>query len=301
MLALRFWSLTGYWVMSEKGVYKKANGPGWDYDPDNKRAKENKFFEKTASDKVASRKKSKKKGKPRADHKHEYKSVLIWWKSSWRQEIYSRVASRCVICGSVTYSYREYREEKKYLGELQHFWEDEKECLIPISATQYQKTIFLGGSKLCNTLTIDVKNEIVQMMNCNHKILIGDDIGADLQMQKFLQENGYRDVVVYYSGNRPRINLGGWKEKYIPVNKYASGYEMQRCRDEQMITDCDAGFMVMKGKTCGTVANIERLLANKKKCKVRFYRKREIEPLCATTRLIDNENDFKILFSWLEC
>ena len=63
--------------MSEKGIYKKANGPGWDYDPDNKRAKENKFFDKIASDKVATRKKSLKRGKPRADHKHEYKSVVV--------------------------------------------------------------------------------------------------------------------------------------------------------------------------------------------------------------------------------
>ena len=30
--------------MSEKGIYKKANGPGWDYDPDNKRAKERRMF-----------------------------------------------------------------------------------------------------------------------------------------------------------------------------------------------------------------------------------------------------------------
>lgn len=288
--------------MSEKGIYKKANGPSWDYDPDNKRAKENKFFEKAANDKVISRKKSDKKGKPRADHKHEYKSVLVWSKSSWREEIYGMVVNRCTICGNVerTYCYREYRKEKKYLGELQHFWEDEKECLIPISATQYQKTIFLGGSKTCNALTIDVKNKIVQMMNCNYKILIGDDIGADLQMQKLLKENGYQNVVIYYSGERARINLGGWKEKYIPVNKYASGDEMQRCRDEQMTTDCDEGFMVMKGKTRGTTANVERLLAVKKKCKVGLYREREIEPLGASTRSIDNENDFKMLLSWLE-
>lgn len=288
--------------MSEKGIYKKTNGPSWDYDPDNKRAKENKFFEKAANDKVISRKKSDKKGKPRADHKHEYKSVLVWSKSSWREEIYGMVVNRCTICGNVerTYCYREYRKEKKYLGELQHFWEDEQELLIPISATKYQKTIFLGGSKTCNALSLDVKNDIVQMMNCNHKIIISDDMGADLQMQKLLKENGYQNVVVYYSGERPRINLGGWKEKYIPANKYVSGDEAQRGRDVQMAADCDEGFMVLKGKTRGTVANIERLLANKKKCKVCFYREREIEPLCATTRLIDNENDFKILLSWLE-
>ena len=49
--------------MAEKGIYKKANGPGWDYDPDNKRAKENKFFEQAASANVANKKKVKPKSK----------------------------------------------------------------------------------------------------------------------------------------------------------------------------------------------------------------------------------------------
>ena len=288
--------------MSEKGIYKKANGPGWDYDPDNKRAKENKFFEKSASDKVATRKKSQKKGKPRADHKHEYKSVVVWSKNSWRQEIYGRVVSRCVICGSVerTYFYRDYRKEKKYLGELQHFWEDEQDKLTPIPATQYQKTIFLGGSKICNVLTVDVKNEIIQMMYCNHKILIGDAMGADLQMQKLLKESGYQNVTVYYSGERARFNLGGWKEKYIPANKYAKGYDIQRQKDEQMTLDCDEGFMVLKGKTRGSIANVERLLASKKKCVVRFYQENEIESLCSSMREINDEDDFKMLLLRLE-
>lgn len=288
--------------MSEKGIYKKANGPSWDYDPNNKRAKENKFFEKAASDKVVVRKKSEKKGKPRADHKHEYKSVLVWSKSSWREEIYGVVVNRCTICGNVerTYCYREYRKEKKHLGELQHFWEAEQELLIPISTTEYQKTIFLGGSKTCNVLPLDVKNDIVQMMNCNHKIIISDDMGADLQMQKLLKENGYQNVVVYYSGERPRINLGGWKEKYIPANKYASRDEAQRDRDVQMAADCDEGFMVLKGKTCGTMANIERLLAKKKKCIVRFYKEKEIEPLSSSMRSIKDEKDLQSLLRWFD-
>ena len=258
--------------MAEKGIYKKANGPSWDYDPDNKRAKENKFFEKTSSDKVVSRKKSNKKGKPRADHKHEYKSIMVWWKSSWKNAIHSRLAKRCAICGNVerAYGYLDYRKEKKYLGELQHFWEDEKECLIPISATEHQKTIFLGGSKICNVLTFDVKNDIIQMMNCNHKILIGDDMGADFQMQKLLKENGYQNVTVYYSGVRPRINFGGWKEKHIPANKCALGGDIQRDKDEQMTADCHEGFMLLKGKTCDAIANVEGLLANKKNARFVF-------------------------------
>lgn len=52
-------------------------------------------------------------------------------------------------------------------------------------------------------------------MNCGYKIIVGDAIGADLQIQKLLLENGYENVIVYYSGERARINLGVWQTKYI--------------------------------------------------------------------------------------
>ena len=67
-----------------------------------------------------------------------------------------------------------------------------------------------------------------------------------------------------------------------------------------MTLDCDEGFMVLKGKTRGTIANVERLLASKKKCVVRFYQENEIESLCSSMREINNEDDFKMLCYWLE-
>ena len=97
--------------MSQKGIYKKANGPGWDYDPDNKRAKENKFFEQVASDNVASRKRSEKKGKPRSNHKHDYENVYVWRKGYLREGLYGEVVRRCTQCGKIerSYYFRAYR------------------------------------------------------------------------------------------------------------------------------------------------------------------------------------------------
>lgn len=160
-------------------------------------------------------------------------------------------------------------EPHKYYGETEHFWEENGK-LTSIDKNTYRKTIFLGGSQTVNGLTIEVKNELVDFMNLGYKLVIGDCKGADLEMQKFLAENGYKNVVVYYSGDRASVNIGGWKEKKIGANKFDKGYELYKRKDEQMAIDADEGFMILKGATRGTIANIERLIALKKECVVAY-------------------------------
>ena len=152
---------------------------------------------------------------------------------------------------------------------MEHFWE-ENDKLTPIDKNAYRKTIFLGGSQTVNVLTVEVKNKLVDFMNLRHKFVIGDCKGADLEMQKFLAENGYKNVVVYYSGDRARINIGGWEEKNVGANKFDKGYELYKRKDEQMAADADEGFMILKGATRGTMANIDRLIALKKECVVAY-------------------------------
>ena len=43
-----------------------------------------------------------------------------------------------------------------------------------------------------NELTVEIKNKLVDFMNLGHKFVIGDCKGADLEIQKFLVENGYK-------------------------------------------------------------------------------------------------------------
>ena len=59
-------------------------------------------------------------------------------------------------------------------------------------------------------------------------------------------------------------------------------------------------FMVLKGKTRGTIANVERLLASKKKCTVRYYQAYEIEPCCSSMREVNSETDLQTLLYWME-
>lgn len=271
--------------MAQKGIYKKANGPGWDYDPDNKRAKENKFFEQAASDEVATRKKSEKKGKPRSDHKHDYENIYVWQKGYVKEGLYGAVAQRCAICGKVetSYHFRAYRQEQKYLGELKHFFEV-KDTIMAIPNTEYQKTVYLSGSKTVNVLTVDVKNKIIDMMHRNYRFIIGDFEGASIQMQKLLYECGYQNVVVYYRGDCPLVNLGAWKGKYLPYN----------CQ-EQALLDCNEGFMVMDREEEWWRSDLQKLIANQKQCEVCIYQKGMAEPISAAIWRIGNGKDLEWL------
>ena len=258
--------------MSEKSLYKKLADTWLDDDKSQQRARENQYYEKANSEKVGVKPKSKAKPNPRADHKHEYAPVIIWRKYPWNEKICGSVGERCKICGKKKQDYTYFRmvdEPHKYYGETEHFWEENGK-LTPIDKNTYRKTIFLGGSQTVNGLTVEVKNELVDFMNLGHKLVIGDCKGADLEMQKFLAENGYKNVVVYYSGDRARVNIGGWKEKKIGANKFDKGYELYKRKDEQMAIDADEGFMILKGVTRGTIANIERLIALKKECVVAY-------------------------------
>lgn len=257
--------------MSQKGLYKKTIGAGWDHDPDSQRPRESRFFEKAESGKVEKKSKSKAKGKPRADHKHVYEPVCVWKKSAYSKKISSSVKEYCPVCGrqsaKSTYAWF-YKTEHKYLGKLKHFFEDENGNLTPIDEKTYRKTIFLGGGASIQPLSVRVKNEWIHLLNCGHKMIISDNMGADLQLQNLLFESGYENVVVYYSGDRPRINLGNWQTKYVPVNQYVAGEKLQKQTREKMTEDCDEGFVFMQGESVKTLAIIRGFVENQKLCRV---------------------------------
>ena len=285
--------------MSQKGLYKKTIGSGWDHDPDSQRPRENRFFEKAESGKVEKKHKSKAKGKPRADHKHVYEPVLVWYKGYSSEKIYGCVKKFCPICGrqdsQSVYAWLK-KTEHKYFGKLKHFFEDKDNNLTPIDENTYRKTIFLGGSTAVDTFALNVKNELIDILNCGHKLIVGDNTGADLQLQKLLSENGYENVVVCYSGARPRINLGAWKTKYISVNKYATGDELQRQKNEQMAQESDEGFILMRGESPTVLATLRRFIAEQKPCRVVLYDGKKYAGIsCASSWRVETEQDIEWL------
>ena len=257
------------------------------------------FFDKLQSEKVSKKSKSKAKSTPRSNHKHVYNPVLIWRKNifNWLNDhISGSVAKRCEICGKIKdgiFSYLFHNKENKYYGELEHFWCDEQDNLLKIESTKFRKKIFLGGSKIVNNIGDDVKSDLLSFMNCGHDILIGDCMGADLQIQKFLFENGYLNVTVYYSGERSRVNLGNWKTKFISSNKYLSDYERQKLKDVQMAIDSDEGYMILKEETKGTIANIKKLIELNKTCRVCIEACSELKKYMGYRMLnVKNNEDF---------
>ena len=260
--------------MSEKSIYKKATGKAWNYDPENARTKEDKFFKQTTSDMVKGKKKAQPKMVERADHKHEYSSVIVWG-NSWghKERKVFHTASVCPICGREEhFNFRAYfcqdkEKEIPYLGELPHFESVEgKEDLVKIDRDKYARKIFIGGSKTLTELSVETKNTLVEYMHANATFLVGDNTGADLLVQKFLAKNGYQKVMVYTANEKAKINVGFWEEKQ--VNGYGEQDKMPT-----MANDADEGFMLIKENTPATMANVERLLAQGKTCKVAFKRK----------------------------
>lgn len=290
--------------MSQKGLYKKTIGSGWDHDPDSQRPRENRFFEKAESGEVGKKNKSKAKGKPRADHKHVYEPVLVWSKSTYSGKIYGNVKKFCPVCGrqdsQSVYAWLK-KTEHKYFGELKHFFEDKDGNLTPIDEKNYRKTIFLGGSTAVDTLSLNVKNELIDILHCGHKIIIGDGMGADLQFQKLLSENGYENVVVYYSGDLPRINLGAWKTKYISVNKYATGDELQRQQNEQIAKESDEGYILMLGDSSTALGTVRGFVAQQKSCRVAFYDDKKYAKIsCSGSWRVETEQDIEWLLRRIE-
>lgn len=285
--------------MSEKGFYKKLVDKWFDDDKSQQRARENEFYENAESEKVGRKPKAKPKDSPRADHKHDYKPVIVWYKSSWNNSISGYVGYRCAACGKKDNRFSawksNYNAQKQYYGELEHFKEDEKGNLTPIDKALYKKTIFLGGSKIVNELSVKIKNELIDYMNLGYDCIIGDCMGADYLMQKFLAENEYKNVTVYYSGERARVNLGGWREKRIFANRYDKGYDFFKRKDEQMVADCDEAFMILHGEMRGTMSNIERTCKMQKACAVAIAERRGYY-----IRYFCGENDFIWLREYLK-
>ena len=260
--------------MSEKSIYKKATGDGWDYNPDNARAKENKFFKQTTSDTVKGKKNAQPKTVERADHKHEYSPVIVWensWRNKERKVFY--MASVCPICGREEhFNFRAYfRQDKEkeipYFGELPHFERVEgKEDLVKIERDKYARKVFIGGSRVLEELSVETKNELVEYMHAGATFLIGEGKGAGLLVQKFLAKNGYRKVLIYTANEKAKINVGFWEEKQV------NGYGEQD-KTPTMANDADEGFMLFKENTSATMVNVELLIAQGKTCKVAFKRK----------------------------
>ena len=76
--------------------------------------------------------------------------------------------------------------------------------------------VFISGSISIKTLRENDIPYIEQLIESNRTILIGDAYGIDKAVQEYLYKNEYKNVIVYYSGENIRNNIGSWQTKQIP-------------------------------------------------------------------------------------
>lgn len=131
--------------------------------------------------------------------------------------------------------------------------------------------IFISGSIRIKKLPQSAIIKINNIIDKNFQIIIGDAKGVDSLVQKYLSEENFQNVIVYYAGNKVRNNLGNWPTKNISNNSTKKGRDMYTLKDIQMANDADYGLMIWDGESKGTLANIKEMQAKNKRFFV-FYK-----------------------------
>ncbi len=125
--------------------------------------------------------------------------------------------------------------------------------------------VFIGGSRKISVLNQEVISRIKNILDKKGEILVGDANGADKTVQKYLLESGYKNVVVFCTGETCRNNLGNWKTKNILNDSSKKDFDFYALKDKAMSEEADYGFMLWDGKSKGTINNAVNLLKAEKK------------------------------------
>jgi hypothetical protein len=124
--------------------------------------------------------------------------------------------------------------------------------------------VFIGGSRKLFRINNEIKVKIDDLINNNVTILIGDANGVDKSIQKYLQFNNYRNVLIYCVNKDCRNNIGGWDIRHIKSNMSKRDYKYYLLKDIEMAKDSDYGIMIWDGESKGTLNNIINLIRQDK-------------------------------------
>jgi probable addiction module antidote protein len=122
------------------------------------------------------------------------------------------------------------------------------------------KTVFIGGSRHVSRLPAEIKQRLDNVINSEHRVVVGDANGADKAVQKHFHDAAYDKVTVFCSGDSFRNNLGHWPTHKIAAPKSPSGFQFYAAKDRAMAREADFGLMIWDGKSAGTILNVLRLV-----------------------------------------
>lgn len=124
--------------------------------------------------------------------------------------------------------------------------------------------VFISGSISIKTLDPRVVERLLNVINLDYQVLVGDADGVDSAVQKHLLSERTSNVVVYCAGEQPRNNFGNWTTQKVETSAKPGTRAFFTAKDLEMAEVCDYGFMIWDTKSSGTLKNIIELLKRKK-------------------------------------
>ena len=120
--------------------------------------------------------------------------------------------------------------------------------------------VFCGGSRIIpeyqSALPEDVCALLDYYMSINAALLIGDADGVDNLIQTYVNNAGYKNVVVFHSTARPRYMVNNaWQTRHVPAYGL-KGREFMQAKDKAMAATCDEALMVWNPVSVNKYGNL---------------------------------------------
>ncbi len=128
--------------------------------------------------------------------------------------------------------------------------------------------VFVGGSRHVSRLNIQVRERLDRIIQKRLPVLVGDANGADKAVQQYLHSKHYPSVQVFCAGNLCRNNIGHWNLRTVPAETRNKTFDFYAAKDREMAREADIGLMIWDGRSVGTLLNVVRLIAQRKKAVV---------------------------------
>lgn len=126
--------------------------------------------------------------------------------------------------------------------------------------------IVLAGSRKIGYLPNEIKGILQDFIQEDANFLVGDAPGVDLSFQKFLLDQGCKNVTVFSSAGFIRNNVGNWESRQITALIKSKSSDMHAFKDREMCQLADLGLMVWDTESAGTLSNVFDLVEQGKEC-----------------------------------
>lgn len=125
-------------------------------------------------------------------------------------------------------------------------------------------TVFIAGSMTIKNIDHKVRERIVNILELDFDVVVGDADGVDASIQRLLSEYGASKATVYCTGERPRNNVADWPVHCVTTYHAKGSRAYFTAKDVEMAKDADYGLMIWDTKSPGTLSNVIELLTRKK-------------------------------------